>query len=165
MLLFDSQKIGYVKKTHGINGEILVAIDFPIPHNFELSEWAFLQKEGMLIPFQVEYYQTINKYSCILKFTDTNDINYIKRFVLSPVFIPTNVPWLKNIPPIYQNLAGYDVYENNHLKGKITQMFPIKNNPVVELEYNKNRFLIPFRDEFIQQIDHKLKKIYVNLPL
>ncbi len=165
MLCFDSKKVGYVKKTHGIKGEIIVEFDFPLPESFKLTEWVFLKYEGTLIPFMVEWYQVLDDNSILLKFINFEDVDSIKIFIFSELHVESSLKWLSKIKTSFLNLTDYKIFdpEQNYL-GTIKEILPIKNNPVVEVCKGDESILIPFHDKFIKSIDHNNKSIILKLP-
>jgi len=164
MLCFNSQKVGYIKKTHGTKGEVIVEFDFPLPKKLKLNEWVFLQFQGTLIPFSVEWYEILDERTIILKFVDYNNIDKIQPFVLCPLHVDKNLIWLKKIEPIYQNLQGYKLYNQKQYLGQINEIIPIKGNPLVQIENNNQSILIPFHNEFIKNINHNKKIVIIELP-
>lgn len=165
MLCFDSKKVGYLKKTHGIKGEVIVEFDFPLPKSFKLTKWVFLKYEGTLIPFMVEWYQILDDHSIILKFINFNNVDSVKIFVFSEFHIESNVKWLTKIEISYLNIVDYKIFDpsQNYL-GTIIEILPIKNNPVAEIRNGNQTILIPFHDKFIKSIDHNHKSIILKLP-
>lgn len=164
MLCFKSKKVGYVKKTHGTKGEVIVEFDFPLPKAFKLNEWVFLKYEEILIPFEVEWYKIINEKSIVLKFIDFDTILSIKRFICSQFFVDETLPWIKKIEPIYLDILGYKLFNNKTFLGIIEELIPIKNNPIVQINEKGIKKLIPFQAQFIKNIDHKNKTVILSLP-
>lgn len=164
MLCFNSKKIGYVKKTHGTKGEVIVEFDFPLPKSFKLNKWVFLKYEGTLIPFLVEWYEIINERTIFLKFIDFDTIFSIKRFICSQFFVEKTLPWIKKIKPIYLDIEGYKLFNNKIFLGIIDELIPIKNNPIVQITKMEKKILIPFQEQFIKKIDHKNKTVILSLP-
>lgn len=164
MLCFNSKKVGYVKKTHGIKGEVVVEFDFPIPENFKLNKWVFLKHDGILIPFMVEWYKILNENSIILRFVNYEDIDSIKIFISSEFHVESNIEWLSNVKISFLNLANYKIFdtEQNYL-GIIKEVLPIKNNPVVEVDKDNKSVLFPFHENLIQSVDHNSKSIILKL--
>ncbi|MGQ9847941.1 MAG: ribosome maturation factor RimM [Bacteroidales bacterium] len=164
MLCFNSKKVGYVKKTHGTKGQVIVEFDFPLPKNFKLNEWVFLKYQGTLIPFMVEWYQIIDEKSIFLKFIDFDTILSVKRFVASLFFVEKTLPWIEKIEPIYLDIKGYKLFNNKTFLGIIDEQMPIKNNPIVQITDMENKKLIPFQAQFIKEIDHNNKTVILSLP-
>lgn len=164
MLCFNSKKVGYIKKTHGTKGEVVVEFDFPIPKIFKLNEWVFLKYEGTLIPFSVEWYEIIDEKTIFLKFLYIDSILSAQRFILSHFHVENTLAWLKKIEPIYLDLTGYLLYNNQTFMGIIDELIPIKNNPLAQVIDSGEKKLIPFQPTFIKKIDHDNKTIILSLP-
>jgi len=164
MLCFNSQKVGYIKKTHGTKGEVIAEFDFAFPKTFKLNKWVFLQYQGTLIPFSVEWYEIIDEKTLILKFLDYDQLNTIQPFVLCPLHVEKSLAWLKKIAPIYQNLQGYKLYNQQQYLGLITETIPIKGNPLIQVENNNQLTLFPFQENYIKEINHNKKIVIIELP-
>jgi len=164
MLCFKSEKVGYVKKTHGTKGEVFVELDFPLPKKFKLNEWVFLKYKEHSFPISVEWYQILDDTSFLLKFLKFDSIEAVQRFILSHFYVEDTLPWLKHIEPIYLNIIGYKLFNKNVFLGDIDDVFPIKNNPLIQINDRGNKKLIPFHSQFIKKIDHENKLITISLP-
>ncbi len=161
MFCFNSKKVGYVKKTHGINGEVVVSFLFKIPKKFSIEEWVFLKYEGILIPFLVEYYQVLDEWSVLFKFKQLHTIEEAKRFVLSELFVDAKTKWLKETEISY---IGYQVFDKEKVSlGTIVNFLPINNNPLIETKLATKKILIPFNPATIKKIDHFTQSIYLSL--
>ncbi|MCX7863226.1 MAG: ribosome maturation factor RimM [Bacteroidales bacterium] len=162
MNCFSCKKAGYVKKTHGIKGELIIQLDYPITDNFYLKDWAYLNYEGMLIPFRIDYYEEVDSLHIIIKFYHIKNIEEAKRFVNCEFFVDNHMQWLQEYEKL--NVKGYSLFDsNNELLGTIIDMLPIKNNPVVEVKKEKNKFLVPFHQSIIKYTDHNKKEVFLKL--
>ena len=163
MFCFKSKKIGYVKKTHGTKGEIVVSLDDKIPKNFIIKDWIFLKKDGYLIPFFLENYKTLDDYTLIIKLKQLNTIDEGKKFLLSEFHVDENLHWIKNFVTYY---IGYKIYDtNNILIGTIKNHLPLKNNPLLEVTNDDREILVPYNQELIVKVDYKEKSIKIKLSL
>ena len=54
MELSDCFKIGYVQKTHGLKGEVTIALEPGAPDDFEAITSIFAEVKGRLIPYFIE---------------------------------------------------------------------------------------------------------------
>ncbi len=165
MNCFNSKKVGYVKKSHGIKGECIVQFDFKLPSSFKLTEWVFLQYEGTLIPFSVEWYQVLDERSVIIKFLQTNSLNDIQRFVFSEFFVEHDLPWLKKVKYDVQNIKGFTVFLSDKTEvGMIDEVFPDKKNPLMQICRNGKTQLVPYQSAFIKKIDMETKTVIIRIP-
>ncbi len=161
MSSFNSKKAGYVKKTHGTKGELILTLVYSISEDFYLEEWAFLKHEGMLIPFSIEEYEIIDNQNLIIKFSQINDISEAKKFISSDFFVDKSLMWLKEAEK--KNFVGFSLYDNHHqLLGIIIEILHIKNNPIVQVKDGKHKFLAPFNDQIIDKIDFENRQIFLK---
>lgn len=161
MFCFNSKKVGYVKKTHGVKGELIIELDFKIPKKQFLDKWVFLEHEGTLIPFSIEYYQIIDEKTFIIKLQQINSIENAKRFSLCNFYVSKELPWVLNTE---LKIIGYKLFDNNNiLLGVINDYLPIKNNPIVQITHKNQKYLIPINKELIIKQDDTEKIIYLKL--
>ncbi len=161
MFCFKSKKIGYVKKTHGVKGELIVELDFDISKNFTLNKWVFLEYEGTIIPFSIDYYQIIDKKAFIVKFKQLNSIEDSKLFSLSNFYVSNESLLTQKVE---NNIIGYKLFDkNNNLLGTITDFISIKNNPLVQVIQENKKYLVPINKNLILKRDDQKQNIYLNL--
>ncbi len=161
MYCFKCKKIGYVKKTHGINGEIIVELDFEIQKKFNLNNWVFVELDGATIPFLVEYYKILDNKTFIIKLKQLNSIEESKRFSLCNFLVSSEIPWILKIE---QNIIGYKLFDKNNIYiGIINEYIPIQNNPIAQVIYNNQKVLVPINKKLIIKKDDFQKVIYLNI--
>lgn len=162
MNCFNSKKAGYVKKTHGTKGELILTLDYPISEDFYLEEWAFLKHEGMFIPFSIEEYEVIDNQNLIIKFSQINDISEAKKFISSDFYVEKTLKWIHEAEK--KDIIGFALFDNKHqLLGTIIEIIPIKNNPIVQVKNGKHKHLVPFNDQIIDKIDVENRQIFLKL--
>ncbi len=159
--------IGTLIKFHGVKGEILIRIFPEWRFNIADPPYLFLNIDGGLVPYEV------------LKIRVRGDGDLL--VYLDQIIGGTNITHLQgadvNIESSYiENsayedksnfhlLKGYQVYDKNlGVIGVIKSVSDIKNNPLLELEYNDKELFIPFHDDFIISIDHKAHRLYIKAP-
>ncbi|MCX7954565.1 MAG: hypothetical protein N3A01_05170 [Bacteroidales bacterium] len=163
--MFNTVKVGIIVKTKGLKGDVVVSTDFPLPKEFYLGEWAFIEKEGILIPFKILKYNILNEYAFNISLSYFNSIEYAQKFIKCKFHLPKEIINKNNFTYIVDDYTNYSIIDINiNFKGIIKQIINIKNNPIAEIDSEGKLLLIPFRKEFILNIDDKNKVIEIKLP-
>lgn len=116
----------------------------------------------MLIPFSIEHYEIIDNQNLIIKFSQINDLSIAKNFINSIFFVDKTLKWFKEAEK--KNLVGFSLYDNKHqLLGIIAEIIPIKNNPIVQINDGKHKFLVPFNNQIIGTIDFENRQVFLKL--
>ena len=161
----DHTFLGTIAKTHGVRGELIIRTANP---SYDLNkDWEsiFLQIDGILVPFFISSLRSFKPGEWVIKLDWYEDRTQAKRLVGYTVWVPFE--WLKPIEEelFMDELTGFKVIDTTSgQKGRITGFMDIPDNPVFELEINKEKVLIPAREEFILEVDPRKKTITFELP-
>jgi len=158
--------IGYVKKAHGLDGELEILLDVDDPSKYRKKESVLLEVKNNLIPFFVETLQ-IRRQSAFIKFRNINTPQEFEPLIGSPVYLP-----LSELPPLkgkkqfyYHEVIGFEVVDKT--KGAVGILKGIQDNlhqPVLEIMQGEKEVLIPLVDEFLEKIDRNEKKLFLDTP-
>ena len=145
--------IGRYTSTHGIKGEIR------IKSNFKYKDKVFIVDNNIFIGdkiFTIKSYRVHKGYDMLTldAINNINDILYLKD---SLVYIDKEDLKLGEDEYLDSDLIGLDVYVNNNLKGKVTDInYLTKDKKLLVI----NSKLVPF--ELIKEIDFKNSKIIIE---
>ena len=142
--------IGNLVNTHGIKGEVRIISNFKYkdivfkPHNY-----LYINGEKL----KINTYRKHKNYDMVT-FENYNNINEVLKFKGSKVYI--NKEEMKFPDPLNEDLYGKKVYANGKYIGILDE---IVNNGGGELLVvkGKKEYLIPYVDEFIQEINSDIK--------
>ena len=154
-------QVGYVIKRHGLKGDVKIHLDSPLPENLESI---FVEIDNRLIPFFIQEVSILHDVA-IIKFEDVDGPDQANKLVQSAIYLP-----LKYKPKSESNnlnitdLIGFSVYFKKKNLGVISGINQHTLNPLLVVNHNETEMLIPISDYFIKDIDHKLKKVKVELP-
>ena len=79
--------IGYIKKTHGLNGNILVALDVDFPEDYANINSLFINVDGNLVPYTVKSI-SISDNKSIISLHDVLDNVKAKQLVGLELWMP-----------------------------------------------------------------------------
>jgi 16S rRNA processing protein RimM len=167
------KQIGYLAKTHGINGDLVLSLSDNL--TFDLideilneGDAVFVEKDGIPVPFFVSE-NGLREYSgvsLLIRFDDIDNQKALK-LVSSKVFIESYkvIHFEKNQAEIASEWIGYEICDPNHsFKGKVKEFIQLKGNPMLNIEIGKKTMLIPLISDFIISVNDKKKLIELNLP-
>lgn len=163
----DCYYLGYVTKTFGFKGEVMLFLDADDPLYYSKLESVFVQIEGKLIPFFIQQINIKpNKAEAVVRFQDIDTPEKAQRLIGCELFLP-----LELLPPLegdefyFHEIAGYQAIDKHKGPlGIITQVLEFPGNPVFQIQAGTREVLIPAHDQFIEKLDRKNKKIYLNAP-
>ncbi len=159
-------EISSVIKPHGYNGQMIAEL-FCLK-DIENEEFIFIETEGYLVPFTIEYFKIIGKSnSIILKLKEINSDNEVKKFVSNLIFSKKNITETSSIQiNDIEQIIGFTVKDINHgILGRVSEYLDIKKNPVISIiNISKKEILLPINGIKITDIDADNKQIIISTP-
>ena len=157
-------QLGYVLKTHGLKGELVLVIDADNPQEYSEMESVFVEVNKKLVPFFIDRIQ-LNGTKAIVKFEEIDSIDQSKGFKGSRIFLPLDVlPELKD-GYYFHELIGFKVIDSNEgALGLISGVFDAGSQDLIAMLYQEKEVLIPLTDEVVTKVDKKAKTIHTTLP-
>jgi 16S rRNA processing protein RimM len=149
-------EIGFVKKTHGVKGEVQIAFQEGLDEIIEELEYLFFEIEGLLVPFFIDSIFSIGTNSSIVLFETLDSKEKANEFTGSKLFIEKK--WLteNEIPSSPQLLVGFTLIDPQKGEiGKITHVDDYGGNLVITVKYKRKDILIPLNEELIHQFNPK----------
>ncbi|MBE6160281.1 MAG: 16S rRNA processing protein RimM [Lactobacillales bacterium] len=149
--------VGEIVNTHGIKGEVRIISEF------KYKKEVF--KKGFKIYIDKEKEMTINTYRVhkmydMVTFEDINDINDVIEYKGLNVYI--NREDLKIDGILDEDIIGLNAYSIDKEIGVVTEILKSKAHDILVVEKNNIRSLIPYINEFVEEIDLENKKIYIK---
>lgn len=147
----DYYKIGEIRKTHGVKGEMMLISDFPI--DFEaINDWLFFSLEECLVPFKVTSLRETSEKNALFICERIGTIEVANNYVGTEIYLPLSSKTTTENMDEPISLIGYNVIneENNEVLGKIVNFIESNFNPLLEIETEGHEnILLPFHEEFI----------------
>lgn len=156
-------KVGKIINTRGIKGELKVKslTDFT-SDRFATGNTVYVKKANDYIPFKVKSFNSVN-HQDILVFDKNEDINLVEQYKGCDLYVDdTNETTLYEDEYHLSEILGVEVYQKDQLVGIVDDVkdYPQGDYLDVVLESGKHA-LIPFRDEFILDVDLENNRIDV----
>ena len=163
----NCENIGFIRKLHGIHGEIVLEYEYPFENSIEQAARFFIELEGLLVPFFINEngFRFKSAKTAILNLKWVDSENYAKRLIGQNVFLLKNeiIPEDEEVGPL--NLENYFLFDDKLGKlGKIEKIDDYSGNIVFTIQYKNSELLIPFHEEILVSINHALKQITLKIP-
>ncbi len=157
-------QLGYVLKTHGLKGELVIIIDADNPQEYSEMESVFVEVNKKLVPFFIDRIQ-LNAGKAILKFEEIDSIDQAKEFKGARIYLPLDV--LPDLEEGYyfHELIGFKVIDSKEGElGEISGVFDSGSQDLIAMQYQEKEVLIPLTDEVVTTVDKQAKTIFTTLP-
>ncbi len=159
-------EIGSVIKPHGYMGQMVAEL-FSI-NNIEDREFIFLKIEGYLVPFSVDFVNSIGRVDTfIIKLKEINSDTEVKKVVKSEIFLEKKESEEITINTNeIEEIISFNVIDEEHGKlGFISEFVDIKRNPVLSITTTANKeLLLPINGIKILEINEVKKEILISTP-
>jgi len=163
----DCEKVGFFKKTHGVNGDLVLEFEPQFEYSIENADRFFVELEGLLVPFFIveDGFRFKTENSAILTFDGVESEKYAKRMVGSSVFLFKNEIIVMDDELSDSELVDYLLVDEKRGKiGIIDQIDNYSGNIVFTVNFKGKELLVPFNEDFLLEIDKQNKVITLNLP-
>lgn len=152
----ECTEIGFVKKTHGVKGELQISFQEGIDEIIEELEYIFFEFEGFLVPFFTESIFSIGSNSAIILFDTLTSKEKANEFVGCKLYIEND--WLteNNLPFSLQLIVGFTL--SDPIKGeigKVTGIDDFGGNIVLSIDHKGKEILIPFNENLLHLFNPK----------
>ena len=163
----DCQKVGFIRKLHGVHGDLVLEFEPEFEWSVAEAERFFLEIDGLLVPFflKEDGFRFKSTKTAIVSFDWVETEKYARRLVGCPVFLFTNeIVDESTEQSISEYLHFTLVDEKLGEIGTITAADDFSGNVVFHVKYKENEVLIPFNKDFLITEDAEKKIITLKLP-
>ena len=153
--------VGYISKQHGLRGNLLINILSNYKINIKNIQFLYIEMGLSKVPFEIEKIIFTKNQTYLIGLKNYNNREKTIQFINKNIFI-----FNKNIE--FNNekllrLINYKIIKNGIEVGFV-QNFLIKEQTILFCNIDNKEVYIPYVDNFVKKIDHKKKKLYVDLP-
>ena len=158
----DVYKIGRIGKPHGIGGEVTLRFSDDVFYRVD-ADYLVLMVDGIFVPFFIEEYRFRSEEVALVKFEDIDTMDRAAELTGCDVFFPRHLADIDNDVLTWSQIVGYDIVDvaSGKVIGRIESVDESTINVLLELA---DGTLIPAADEFIDDIDHEARKLFMSLP-
>ncbi len=155
--------IGQTGKPHGIKGELSFSFTTDV-FDREHCKFLILERDHIFVPFFIQEYRFKSHSTGFIKFEDIDTEEDARE--LSNAIIYLQKRYLEEAGPNVTDMhyfIGFEIIDDTAGSlGKITDVNDDTANVLFELAGKD--LLIPVSEEYITDINHKKRIIYMNLP-
>jgi 16S rRNA processing protein RimM len=161
----DCFELGVIAKTHGLKGDVVLALDTKYPDFFTKLKLVYLLQNQALIPYFIKKI-SINGTQAIVSFDEIDHIDKASLLKNTPVYLPlTQLPPLDEDDYFLFQLVNMEVIDKNWGSiGIVHEIYNLPNNDLMAVFYQSAEVLIPVNANFILKVDKRKKIISVDLP-
>lgn len=157
-------KIGRLGKPHGVKGEVQMQFADDVFDRVE-ADYLVLRLDGILVPFFLEEYRFKSDETALVKFSDVDTQERAAELTGADVFFPRALAEEDTDNTSLAELIGYQVVQleerGERELGVIASIDDSTANVLIELE---DGTLIPIHPDWVEGIDKKEKRLYMNIP-
>ncbi len=162
----DCEKIGYFKKTHGVQGQLVLEYEIQFETAIEECNRLFAEIDGLLVPFFMAEngFRFKGADSAIVTLDDVNTEKYAKRLVGAAVYLLKSEVEIDTEFEI-NNLKGFFVIDETLGElGKVEFVDDYSGNIVLTIDYKGSELLVPFNEDFLVEFNEEEKILKLDLP-
>ena len=163
----DCEKIGFIRKTHGVHGQLVLEYEPHFEVSVEETSRFFIELEGLLVPFFIKdeglRFKSANSAIVTLDWVESE--NYARRLVGQEVYLFTDEIVDESKEEAESKFLGFILFDS--IKGEIgiiNQVDDYSGNVVFTANFNNEDVLIPYNEELLISINEKNKTITLKLP-
>ncbi|MDM7918158.1 MAG: ribosome maturation factor RimM [Methanosarcina sp.] len=155
--------LGTLAKPHGVNGSLVLrGSGLKIT---KIKGTAFIDIDGLLVPFFITTARERSADEFIVSFEDINSQAMAEKLCGLEVFRPSSASRGKKSHALARDINGYTVTDTNSgFSGTATDILEAGENTLLRVTANEHEYFIPFHEDIIINIDHKVKSITVSAP-
>lgn len=156
---------GFIKKVHGIQGELIIIFENGMEDAIEEPEFMFIEIEGLPVPFFVDdiTWRSDGSANFKLKYVDSKE--KAQEYIGCKIAFENINLDLENVVFDPNHLIGFMLVDQQiGALGKIEGINDFGGNIVFSINYKGNEVLIPFDDDLLISFDQENTTIVMNCP-
>ena len=157
--------IGQITKPHGVNGEMSFSFTSDVFDSEDVPYFIF-EIEGILVPFFLDEYRFKSNSTGLLKLDGISSDVQAREFSGLTIYLPkTYLDKVEDAEIELDCFAGFTLFDaEKGVLGIISEVDQTTDNVLFVIPTDDDELLIPAGEEYITEIDHDKKIIYVHLP-
>ncbi len=159
----DYIKIGFIKKSHGLKGELKVLPLTETPTRFKGIKHVFLSLNGKMVEESVEYAKVLPD-EILLKLEGISDRNSADELHSIYLYVDRDMALPLNDWEFFtQDLEGLKVYFEGNEIGEVIFVFHNGANDNIEVKLPSGKTIFyPFLREYVDKVDLEEGRIDIN---
>ena len=159
----NTEEIGYISKTHGLKGHIILRLNNLVRIDAEGIKSIFLELNGSQVPYFIEECRP-NNAGYILKLETIDVVETSKKLIGKKAFALTD--FILEEEESLKEFIGYTIIDSKLGNiGNISDVDEKTDNVIIKVIHPSGKeIILPFNDDFIIEIDDDLKTIEFDAP-
>lgn len=159
----NTQEIGYISKTHGLKGHVILRLNEFINIDEDNIKSIFLELNGSQVPYFITECKLVNV-GYIIKLENIDKVENAKNLIAKKAF--TLPEFVLEDEDSLNEFIGYTIIDSKLGNiGVINEIDQNTNNVVIKVIHSSGaEIILPFNDDLIIEIDDDLKTIDFEAP-
>jgi len=158
-------KIGKIVAVHGLTGQLVLKHSLGKKTSLKNIKAIFFEEnKHSFLPWFIETATVKSDEELFIKLEGVDNREAAKKFLRKDSWLTANdfKKLATKSSPI--SLLGYSIYSNKKILGEILEVIEQPQQLLCRLEIDGKEVLVPLHEKSLEKIDHKGKKVFVNLP-
>ena len=158
-------EIGFIRKTFGFKGEVILAVNSGNAEDFLKGDYLFLDMDGSIVPFYVEAFSAQGT-EAVIRFEDVNAHETAVTLVSKKVLLPED-----ELPEGFSRedgltaIIGFTIIDRKMgLLGAVKDITETPGQLIVLFEYRGAEIMLPANDQTLLKVLKRKREIHVNIP-
>ena len=158
--------LGYIVRTHGTAGNVVIYLDVDYPDDYEDLESVYVEIKGELVPYFIEDINLQKQSNAIVRFEDVNNIEKAQALIGNSLYLPLDdLQELGEEEFYYHEIKGYTVIDQTKGElGIVREVYSLNGQDLIAMDYMGAEVLIPTAVDIVLKADKEKKQLFVNLP-
>jgi 16S rRNA processing protein RimM len=157
--------LGYISKTVGNKGELLLILDVDDVSRYRKLESIFVEINKELVPFFITHIE-LRGNGAKVSFDGVNTTERAEQITRNSLYLPLSfLPPLKGKKFYYHEVLGFAAKDKVHGDiGVIMNVLDYPTQALFQIKKGETEILVPVKDDFIVSIDRTAKIVELNAP-
>jgi 16S rRNA processing protein RimM len=157
--------LGYISKTVGNKGELLLILDVDDVKRYGKLESVFVEINKELVPFFITHLE-LRGNGAKVQFDGINNTERAEELTRSSLYLPMSfLPPLKGKKFYYHEVLGFKAHDKTYGDiGIIENILDYPTQALFQIKKGETEILVPVKEEFIICIDRITKTVSLNAP-
>lgn len=157
--------IGKLAATFGVKGEMLLRHSLGKKTSLKGLEAIFIElNKDELLPYFIVEAKGKSPDEIYIKLEGIDSKEAAQKMLQKQVWLTEEEFQKHTAKSAPLSLLGYRIIDNNNDLGEILEIIEQPHQLLCRIEWKGNEALIPLHEQFLQKVDKRNKKVYVELP-
>lgn len=158
--------LGYIVRTHGTTGDVVIFLDVDYPEDYEDMDSVYFDIKGDLVPYFVERLNLQKQSKAIVRFEEVDTIEKAQALVGTSLYLPLDsLAELEDEEFYYHEIKGFAVVDENlGPLGIVREVYSLNGQDLIAMDYQNVEVLIPTAEDIVLKADKTTNTLLVKLP-